>query len=1183
MIIKDLFEKDIFRGINGVVKADQKDEASVWQELDEFVITQELDKHLRDFFRWYATAWDKIKKPDPSAKMGIWISGFFGSGKSHLLKVLSYLLKNGVHSFEGETQRAVSFFETKIKDPLFFAELNRSVAEETDVVLFNIDAKADHNKGKDLILRLFLKVLNEVQGFSGDYPHIAHMERNLKAKGKYELFKEAYKKHAGKDWDKEKDAYEFSRDEVVKAFMEALNQSQTAAEKWIDGAEENLAITIENLCKWTKEYLDSKGPRHRLVFLIDEVGQFIGNESKLMLNLQSIVEGLGVICAGRAWVVVTSQENMDSLLNDMNKTKKDDFSKIQGRFEKPLSLSSANVDEVIQSRLLSKVPGVVSELKSVFKQKGDILKNQISFKNCKMTLRHFRDDDDFSKNYPFVPYQFHLVQKVFEAIRKAGATGTHLAKGERSMLDAFQSAAKIAAQKEVGVLVPFYDFYPSIQGFLDTVVKRTIDQASAVVTLQPFDIKLLQVLFLIRYVDEVKGNVDNLVTLCLDQIDCNRLLLRRSIEESLGRLENESLINRNGDLYTFLTNEERDIDREIKQIELQNGEDSQILGDLIYADIYKDLKKYRYSANKMDFDFNRKIDSFVVGTQKEGYLSLAIFSPLGDEYETLDKGRCVLKSGDNNGEIWIRLGSDETLEKEVRTYLQTHKFVRRKNDGTLPDSVKMIIARIATENQNRYERLSNIVQQMLGSADYCVAGQSLTIKTGDPRDALASAFEYLIENTFPKMGYLKRLLPDPLKELQATLRSNDVSKETLLLQAGENNPDALNDIRSQLDLYGLKNIPVVLYDLLEKKALRPYGWVEGEVLVLIGRLLVFGEIQLIMDSHPIPLDKAYESLTNTNKRKKITLKKRIIVDPVLIQWARHLGKDLFKETGPDGADAISSFLIRNLAQWQANLNTYKILAETGKYPGHQEITDGLNFINNLIKTETDKFLERSKLVEKDLLSLRDNYENLFGFYTSGKTAWDKLRQAFDTFKLNRTELEKDPSVNEALLRMQQILLAQSPYSILKEADQLITKVELLNNSLIASAREEALKELDSKLTSLDADLAKLGADAKFNSVVKQPLLNLKESIAKQPSLPHIAQAKGECTTLYDAAVKKVEAWVSPDEIVVPPPIKKQKVIKPLDYSQNSYIETQDQVDAFLKALRTDMEQALKNNERIQIR
>src|SRR6202790_2469795 len=127
MLIKNLFERDIFRPINGVVKADQLDESSVWQELDEFVITKELDQHFRKFISWYLEAVEQGKNPDPTGKMGVWISGFFGSGKSHFLKVLSYLLRNGTHTFNGKSMFAVEFFESKITEVMLFGDTKRGV------------------------------------------------------------------------------------------------------------------------------------------------------------------------------------------------------------------------------------------------------------------------------------------------------------------------------------------------------------------------------------------------------------------------------------------------------------------------------------------------------------------------------------------------------------------------------------------------------------------------------------------------------------------------------------------------------------------------------------------------------------------------------------------------------------------------------------------------------------------------------------------------------------------------------------------------------------------------------------------------------------------------------------------------------------------------------------------------
>src|SRR5207249_4173021 len=288
-----------------------------------------------------------------------------------------------------------------------------------------------------------------------------------------------------------------------------------------------------------------------------------------------------------------------------------------------LSLSSANVDEVIQERLLAKRDEVVESLQTLHSTKGDILKNQLSFTNVGPTLKAFKDTDDFVRNYPFAPYQFQLVQKVFEAIRKAGATGLHLSRGERSILDAFQSAAKQVAGEAVGVLVPFWRFYPSIESFLDTSVKRTIDQAETNPSLEQFDIKLLQVLFLIRYVEEIKGNVNNLVTLCIDEIDADRLALRQKIEQSLQRLEKETLISRSGDNYFFLTNEERDINREIKSVDLSSGEEAKLLGELIFDDVLKGNRKHRYAVNGKDFPFNCLCDLHPVGRRVENEIGRA--------------------------------------------------------------------------------------------------------------------------------------------------------------------------------------------------------------------------------------------------------------------------------------------------------------------------------------------------------------------------------------------------------------------------------------------------------------------------------------------------------------------------------------------------------------------------------
>ena len=1190
MRIQNLFQKDIFRPINGVVKADQLDESSVWQELEEFVVTKELDQHLRRFFSSYCEALDKTGDPDVAGRIGVWVSGFFGSGKSHFIKVLSYLLDNTEHTHDGQTRRAVEFFDPKIKDAMLLGDIKRAVASDTDIILFNIDNKADNRVGRDAILAVFLKVLNELQGYSGDHPHIAHMERYLESQAKLQDFHDTYQTLTGTRWTDERDVWEFHQDEVIKALGQTLGQSEQSCQKWIDGAEGNFALTIENFCKWVKDYLDARGTDHRIVFLVDEVGQFIGTDTHLMLNLQTITEELGTVCLGRAWVVVTSQEDIDAVLGEMQGTRANDFSKIQGRFRTRLSLSSANVDEVIQERLLTKREEGRADLEAEYAKQRDILKNQLSFKDVGTTFPEFKDADDFVRNYPFVPYQFKLLQKIFESIRKAGATGLHLAQGERSLLDAFQHAGQSVSNMEVGILVPLYRFYPSIESFLDTTVKRTIDQARDNASLEDFDTKLLEVLFLIRYIDEVKGNVDNLVTLCLEHIDADRLALRKTIEASLQRLERETLVNRSGDTYFFLTSEERDINREIKNVELSTAEEAKFVGELVFDDVLKGQRKHRFSINKMDSSFNRICDAHPVGNRIEGGLVVSIMTPLADDYEFYQDGKCVLESNQDGGQVLIRVQDDENLGRELRTLLRTDKYIRTKDDGTLPQTTKRIHRDLADENRIRRERLTHLLGEMLADASYFVAGQRLEVAASAPQAALGEAMEYLIQNTFTKMSYLKTLRDEPLKEIQAVLRSDDIGQPNLDMDMPESNPQATEDLRDYIELCTKTSRQIILFDMLtERYAKRPYGWPEFEVVLLLARLYMTGEVQFVSGGAAIQKDTLYEALTSRSKWRSITVVQRSTSKPEDVKKARELGRDVFSEMGPEGEDALFEFLKGRLEGWRGKLSRYSDLADTGSYPGAGDIAEGLSLLKTLVAPEdSNKFLAGFNEHRSELLDLTDSFHDIEHFYEHQRSMWDKLRAALSRFKLNQMELERNDSAGSVLRRMGEILAAPSPYELVKEAEGLIRTVSEVNEGLLSERRVQALATITEQIARVSVEIPTAGGDESLKTTCLTPLENLAKQVSTQDSLAHIGQAESEAVRLKDEALTKIEQYLARKAAEGKtdkdkPVVKSRRVVSPAKFVTSPYLESQADVDAFLDNLRQELTEALLKNERIEIR
>ena len=454
MKIGEIFKKDIQRNISGVVKVELEDIDSIYQELDEYVVTREMNKHFHDFFNAYIKS---IETPTDS--IGVWVSGFFGSGKSHFLKMLGYLLQN--KTVKGKT--ALEFFSEKIEDEILLGDIKRAVKTSTkDVILFDIESKRDANKShKELIVNILMRMFNSMVGYCGEIPWLAEFERTIDKRGKYEDFKKCFKEISNEDWVSCRDSFHFQRDAIVAAIKKSEIMSENEAEKWFDSCEDNYNLSVDKFTNILKDYIEAKGD-HRIIFIIDEMGFYIGDNSELMANLMTLAEDFGRILKGKVWIIVSSQEAVDTI----TRVKGDDFSKIIGRFPTRISLSSANTDEVIKKRILEKKEAAREFIKPYYTKYVTILKNLISFSSDTVEMKFYNDSEDFIDVYPFIPFQFNLVQKVFESIRKMGVAGAHLARGERSMISAFQEASKKYQDCDLGILVPFNTFYESIESFI---------------------------------------------------------------------------------------------------------------------------------------------------------------------------------------------------------------------------------------------------------------------------------------------------------------------------------------------------------------------------------------------------------------------------------------------------------------------------------------------------------------------------------------------------------------------------------------------------------------------------------------------------------------------------------------------------------------------------------------------
>lgn len=1224
MSIKDIFFKELDRPINGVVKADQADDATVYQELDEYVVTNELEKHFRSFFESYST---DLNDPSIANRVGVWISGFFGSGKSHFLKTLSYLLANiEAHDAEGHSKRAVAFFDqNKLRDAMIRADIDKAVANSADVILFNIDSKASSNDAGNPILNVFLRVFNEHQGFSGDHPHIAHMERHLTQRGVYERFKQAFSEATGLEWTEERDGYQFYQDDIEQALASVLDLSVEAAHKWFEQSEETFSVSVENFCNWVKEYLDTQPARHRVLFLVDEVGQFIGSDTRLMLTLQTITENLGTICKGRAWIIVTSQADMDAVLGELSASKANDFSKIAGRFKTRLSLSSSNTDEVIQKRLLRKTPEAEVELRALWEQKGDILRNQISFDRSGPTLRNFDSAESFIGNYPFAPYHFQLVQKVFEEIRKVGATGAHLAYGERSMLDAFQMAALSIKAKDIGALVPMHSFYRAVEGFLDTAVKRTIDQASENSVFDGFDVQILRTLFMIRYVDLVKGTLDNLVTLSIEKVDEDKLALRQRIEATLQRLEKESLITRNGDEFVFLTNEERDITRKIKATEISASEENKALSELIYKDLLKDKNKYRYSVNKADYSIGRYLDGHSLEGRYEHDLRVEVVSPLDLDYALYGEAGCLNKSNEAPaGMALFKLpDTDKDFFRELRTWLQTNKFIRLNDDGSQPE-LGRILADRGRENQERKKRLRLMLEALLERAQVYALGQHLKLAGSNIQSRFDEVCQYLLENTYTKLGYLRVLQDEPERELRAVLHADDIGQLGLSLDGEEGNPQAVKEVEQYIGLRASGNDRLLVSDIIERFGKRPFGWPDGEILLILGRLAATGRISFHMGTGPsLPLPDAFEPLTNSRKRRDVSVQKKRQTDEALLKQARNLTQDLFNALGPAGEKELYEFYRSHLDSWLANLKSYKSKTDVGRFPGKDSIEQSILGLQRLLgNRDSVDFFKEVVDNKDDYLDLEEDYRDLHEFFGNQLHTWQQLQQALRRFEKNKQALDKDDKARKALAELHGIETSAAPYNQLHKVAALVETVEGINAAILTDKRRHAQARIDEKIAQLQAEIAKSGIDTpELSNRLLRPLQLLKAELENETSIANIyllqretaeerlqdgifeleraihaelerqqklrqEQEKAAKTTDQGSGVKEDRAPlpVPTKPVVQPKPVVDVVVTSVFNKLGNSlYLENQSDVERFIDALKAELEAAIQQDKRIRIR
>ena len=1039
--MKEMFEKEIDRDIQGVIIVGQSEAENVAQELDEYVVTKELQKHFADFFSAY-----KKGIVGTTPKMGVWISGFFGSGKSHFLKILSYLLAN---KSVGD-KKAIDYFaddsltegKPKIVDRIVLADMKLAADTDTDVVLFNIDSKSDSNskQNKDAIVNVFLKVFNEMQGFCGAMPFLADLERKLTEEGQYNEFKQKFEEVYGEAWEDSRQDFDFIQDDVVEVLTGMDFMSEAAARNWCEKAAEPYQISIEDFAKRVKAYIDRKGNNHHVVFLVDEIGQYIGEDSKLMLNLQTVTEELGKECMGKAWVIVTSQQDIDSV----TKVKGNDFSKIQGRFDTRLSLSSANVDEVIKKRILEKKETPAQTLRLLYGQKATIIKNLITF-NDGVEKKLYADENDFACVYPFVPYQFNLLASVLTSIRTHGASGKHLSEGERSMLAMFKESAMEYKECEVGTIIPFHAFYDALENFLDHSHRGVIIRAYENDMINPehkekvFAVDVLKVLFMIKYVDKVVvANIDNITSLMAEGIDDDRISLKGKVEDALKVLMRQNLVQKNGDIYVFLTDEEQEINREIESQSVEMAEIINKVSEMIYEDIFTD-KKYKYPAfnGRYAFNFNQIVDDRPYKPTQNFDVGVRILTPASD-YGT-DETTLRMVSGQGR-EVLVVLPDDRAFMDEIQRYLKIEKFLRLNTSSALSkyESIKEA-KRLEMRERNANAKL--FLTESLKDAIIYVNGDRAQINVKEVSARINEALGRLVKTVYHKLNYIDAAMgEDEIRKLLKT--SNQL---TLNLEGGtEPNIHALDDVLQYVAGNSRMHVKTSMKSIKDRFMKAPYGFVEDDVQWLVAKLFKRGELSFFVNGASVTMmNKDVEEIINYITKKafveKLMMEERVRVQDKDKKVVRDVLKELFHTSSPsDDEDAVMNYFISFANKLITELRVMKKDYDRAKYPGLKVIEEGIRIMSDIVQTQFPvEFFQTVSKRQDDLLDFAEDYEPIKAFFTGEqKGIFDKSLLYLEKYDDSKTYIV-DAELENVVDAVRTIVKKDKPFADIPKLPELL--------------------------------------------------------------------------------------------------------------------------------------------------
>jgi hypothetical protein len=466
--VAELFRRDIGRRIEEVIKVDLGDEAIVATEFEEYVVTDHIREQLEELVDAYQET-----ALNPSQATTVWVSGFFGSGKSSFAKVLGYLLANPLVEGKPAAERVLQRVGSPRLDALTTTAHTRAPA----VAVF-LDLATGKNvmaEGESMVLPMYRALLQRL-GYSRNVL-LAELEFVLEGDGDLDRFAATFQEVTGRAWTERRDVL-LAKSEASRVLHLLRPADYPSADSWAKSTDMP-EVNHNWFASRSIQLLQRHGAgAKRLVFVVDEVGQYVARNIDRMLDLNGVAEAFQKK-QGPLWLVVTSQEKLEDVVDSLE-SRRIELARARDRFPYRVDLLPSDIYEVASKRVLDKTDEGQRAVRGLFTSHRNKLAANVRLESAGRDSE--LSEEEFVRLYPVVPYQVDLLIDAVSARRAQGSAPATLGGSNRTIIKLAQQLVVDPraglGDRDVGTLVTIDRAAQLLESILPTTWRGEIDQVA---------------------------------------------------------------------------------------------------------------------------------------------------------------------------------------------------------------------------------------------------------------------------------------------------------------------------------------------------------------------------------------------------------------------------------------------------------------------------------------------------------------------------------------------------------------------------------------------------------------------------------------------------------------------------------------------------------------------------------